>query len=372
VLIRSPSAAVTAVIAAGALTGGVAATAGAAPPPYKVKTHNRTLTIAARGAGASLALRLAANDPQTLQVDVGGDGSADYSVARDRFDSLVIEAGSGNNRVVIDESNGAFTTSTPTTIDGQGGDDALTGGSGNETILGGGGNDFVDAGRGADVVDTGAGNDTFVWNPGQGSDTFEGGDGLDTMRFNGAAGAEQFGVTANGSRVRFTRDVGGIVMDLHGVEKIETNTFAGADTVAVGDLTGTDTTDVEVNLGALDNVADRVTVDGTAAADAITAAGTATHVTVSGLAPQVDITGAALAEDALAISGHDGNDVIDGSELTADAIRFTVDGGAGNDVLRGGAGNDTLAGGDGDDVLVGGPGLDALDGGAGANTLVQD
>jgi Ca2+-binding RTX toxin-like protein len=371
-LIPTPSAAITAILAAGLLSGGAAATAGAAQPPYKVKTHNRTLTIAARGAGSGLALRLAAGDPQTLQVDVAGDGSSDYSVARSRFDRIAIAAGSGDNRVVIDESNGAFTTSTPTTIDGQGGNDALTGGSGNETLLGGDGNDFVDAGRGADVVDTGAGDDTFLWNPGEGSDTFEGGAGNDTMLFNGAAGAERFGVAANGTRVRFTRDVGGIVMDLHGVEKIETNTLGGADAVAVGDLTGTDTTDVEVDLGAVDGAADQVSVDGTPANDVISAGGTATRVTVSGLAARVDITGAQLAEDALSISGHGGNDVIDASDLTADAIRFSADGGAGNDVLRGGAGNDTLSGGDGDDVLVGGPGADVLDGGAGTNTLAQD
>jgi Ca2+-binding RTX toxin-like protein len=367
----TPSAAVTAVIAAGLLSGATA-TAGATQPPYKVKTHDRTLTIAARNAGDDLALRLAGGAPQTLQVDVGNDGSADYSVARSRFDRIAVTAGSGDNRVTIDEMNGAFTTSTPTTIDGQGGNDTLTGGSGNETLLGGDGSDFVDAGRGADVVDTGAGDDTFLWNPGQGSDTFEGGAGNDTMLFNGAAGAERFGVVANGTRVRFTRDVGGIVMDLHGVEKIVTNALAGADTVAVGDLAGTDTTDVQVNLGAVDDVADRVSVDGTSGNDAISAGGTATHVTVSGLAARVDITGTALAEDALAVAGHDGNDVIDGSELTADAIHFTADGGAGNDVLRGGAGNDTLSGGDGDDVLVGGPGTDVLDGGAGTNTLAQD
>jgi Ca2+-binding RTX toxin-like protein len=341
-LIRTRSAALTAVLAAGLLTAGTTATAGAAPPPYKVKTNHRTLTIAARAAGDGLALRLAPGDPQTLQVDVGGDGTADYSVARSRFDRIAVAAGSGNNRVVIDESNGAFTTDMPTTIDGEGGNDTITGGSGNETLLGGDGNDFVDAGRGADVVDTGAGDDTFLWNPGQGSDTFEGGAGNDKMVFNGAAGAEKFGVSANGTRVRFTRDLGGIVMDLHGVERIDTNVLAGADSVAVGNLAGTDTSEVAVNLGAVDGVVDQVNVDGTALNDSIAAGGTATRATVTGLAAQVDITGAALAEDRLAISGLAGNDVIDGSELTADSLQFAANGGPGNDLLIGGAGINTL------------------------------
>jgi Ca2+-binding RTX toxin-like protein len=365
-------AALAATLAAGLLTGGLAASASAAPPPYKVKIHDRTLTIAPRGAGGDLALRLAAGDPQTLQVDVGNDGSADYSVGRARFDRIAVAAGSGDNHVTVDEVNGAFTTTTPTTIDGQRGNDVLTGGSGAETLLGGDGDDFVDAGRGADIVDTGAGDDTFVWEPGEGSDSFEGGPGQDTMRFDGAAAAEQFAVAANGSRVRFTRDLGGIVMDLHGVERILTNAVAGADTVAVGDLSGTDTTEVELNLGSVDGNADQVTINGTRAGDLIRAGGTSTRVSVTGGAARVDITGAALTDAKLAILGLAGNDIIDGSDLTADAIHFAADGGDGNDVLRGGDGDDTLSGGNGDDVLIGGPGLDALDGGPGNNRLIQD
>jgi hypothetical protein len=162
------------------------------------------------------------------------------------------------------------------------------------------------------------------------------------MVFNGAAGAEKFGVSANGTRVRFTRDLGGIVMDLHGVERIDTNVLAGADSVAVGNLAGTDTSEVAVNLGAVDGVVDQVNVDGTALNDSIAAGGTATRATVTGLAAQVDITGAALAEDRLAISGLAGNDVIDGSELTADSLQFAANGGPGNDLLIGGAGINTL------------------------------
>jgi Ca2+-binding RTX toxin-like protein len=365
-------AALSAVLTAGLLSGGLAANASAAPPPYKIKIHDRTLAIGARGAGDDLALRLAPGNPQVLQVDVGDDGTVNETIVRSRFDRISIAAGSGDNRVRVDDANGAVTTADPTTINGQDGDDQLIGGAGDETILGGDGNDFVDAGLGADTVDTGAGDDVFIWEPGQGSDRFDGGAGSDSMRFDGSAGSEQFGVSANGSRVRFTRDLGGIVMDLGGVEKIEANVLAGTDTVTVGDLTGTDTSVVEVDLGAVDGVTDQVKVNGTGADDVIRASGTATGVSVRGLSARVDITGAQLAEDKLSIFGLAGNDVVDGSALTADAIRFAADGGAGNDVLRGGAGNDTLAGGDGDDLLVGGPGIDALDGGAGNNVLVQD
>jgi len=94
----------------------------------------------------------------------------------------------------------------------------------------------------------GAGDDTFVWNPGDGSDTVEGGDGTDKMLFNGANIAEKFDVSANGSRVRFTRDVGNVVMDLNGIENFELRALGGADQVTVNDLTGTDLTRFDVDM----------------------------------------------------------------------------------------------------------------------------
>ena len=66
-----------------------------------------------------------------------------------------------------------------------------------------------------------------------------------------------------------------------------------------------------------------------------------------------------------------GDDVVDGSGLAANAIPLVADGGQGDDVLIGGAGNDTLRGGDGDDVLIGGAGADVLDGGPGSNVILD-
>ena len=96
----------------------------------------------------------------------------------------------------------------------------------------------------------GAGDDTFVWNPGDGSDTVEGQDGTDTMLFNGANVAENIDISANGARVRFFRDVGNITMDLNGVEHIHFNALGGADNITVNDLTGTDVTQVDIDLAA--------------------------------------------------------------------------------------------------------------------------
>src|SRR5882724_11078699 len=158
------------------------------------------------------------------------------------------------------------------TIDGGTGNDTITGGDGNDTLFGGDGNDVINGGRGNDLAVLGAGNDTFVWNPGDGSDTVEGQDGNDTLQFNGANINEKIDISANGSRVRFTRDVAAITMDLNGVENIQFNALGGADTITVGDLTGTDTTQVSIDLGsngAGDGAADSVIVNATGGADQI-------------------------------------------------------------------------------------------------------
>ena len=110
---------------------------------------------------------------------------------------------------------------TQLTIDGGAGNDVLLGGDGNDLLRGGDGNDFVDGNRGADVALMGAGDDTFQWDPGDGSDIVEGQDGADTMLFNGANISEKFDLSANGSRLRFTRDIGTITMDTAGVETVD-------------------------------------------------------------------------------------------------------------------------------------------------------
>ena len=121
----------------------------------------------------------------------------------------------------------------------------------------------------------GTGNDTFVWNPGDGSDAVEGQDGTDTLQFNGANINEKIDITANGTRARFTRDVANITMDLNSVEHINFTALGGADTITVGDLTGTGVTQVALDLSATpgtatgDGSTDSVTVTGTGGNDQI-------------------------------------------------------------------------------------------------------
>jgi len=264
------------------------------------------------------------------------------------------------------------------TLNGLGGDDvidasalkagaiALTvnGGLGADVIRGSQGADLVAGGDGDDAAFLGAGDDVFVWNPGDDNDVIEGQAGFDRMLFNGANVAELIAIDANGGRVRFTRNIANVVMDLNDVEAITFNALGGADAITVGDLSGTDVTTVDLNLaaagGAGDGQADTVVVDGTNGDDVIVASGNASGTTVLGLAAAVNIVGAEAALDTLRINALAGDDVVEATGLGADALRLQVDAGAGDDVVLGGSGDDVLDGGPGDDVLIGGPGLDVL------------
>jgi Ca2+-binding RTX toxin-like protein len=189
------------------------------------------------------------------------------------------------------------------------------------------------------------------------------------MIFNGAAISEKIDIAANGGRVRFFRDVASVTMDLNDIEGIDFNALSGNDAMVVNDLSGTDTTEVNLNLGINgipDGLTDSVTVNGTSGDDVIQVFGDSSGVSVVGLAARVNIT-PFEAIDKLTINALDGDDVIEASGLS---LGTTDDGGQGNDILIGGAGNDTLVGGDGDDVLIGGGGTDSLDGGAGDNIVI--
>ena len=262
------------------------------------------------------------------------------------------------------------------TVDGGDGNDTITGGDGNDTLIGGAGNDIITGGRGSDTLLGGTGSDTFIWNPGDGSDTVEGQDGTDALVFNGANVNENISITADHGRVKFTRDVANISMDLNGIEHIDFNALGGADTINVGDLTGTGVNLVAIDLasqpssGVGDGAADSVTVNGTNGSDNIQVSGAGGSVTVAGLPATVTLTGPEGANDQLVVEGGAGNDVITAAGLAAGVINLTVDGGAGNDTITGSAGNDLLIGGDGNDTVIGGRGNDVALLGNGNDTFI--
>ncbi len=232
----------------------------------------------------------------------------------------------GNDTITVDEANGPMPAAQ---LFGGDGNDTLTGGSandllfgqsGNDMLLGKGGDDMLFGGDGSDVLTGGAGsdqvfgqagNDRMIWNPGDGSDLLEGGDGIDTAEVNGGNGAENFTVSANGSRVRFDRtSPAPFFLDIGTTENLVLNMNGGDDVFTAGN-----------GLAALI----QLTVDGGAGNDTIT--------------------------------GGDGND--------------TLIGGDGDDLIAGGRGNDNALLGTGNDTFVWNPGdgSDVVDGGDGFDTL---
>ena len=151
--------------------------------------------------------------------------------------------------------------------------------------------------------------------PGDGSDTINGDVGNDTMRFNGANIAEKIDLSANGNRLRFTRDVASIVMDTRGIERVDFNALGGVDTVAIHDLSATDVTKVNVDLGATggggDGAADTVSIDGTGNADTVHVTGGPGAVSANGLATSLSVTNGEAANDRLIVNGLGGDDAIE-------------------------------------------------------------
>jgi Ca2+-binding RTX toxin-like protein len=247
-------------------------------------------------------------------------------------------------------------------------------------LVGGDGNDVVTGGNGDDVALLGDGDDVFIWNPGDDSDFVEGQAGFDTLAFNGSNANEIIALSANEGRALLSRDVGGVAMDLNGVERIEIAAAGGADTIVVNDLTGTGVTQVAIDL-ARDDRADQVIVNGTAGNDFVTVDRSGGAVRVSGLAETVTIARADAALDQLNILAGLGDDVIDASALTANQIGLILNGGAGNDTILGSRGDDTVIGGSGNDVAAlgggddvfvwnQGDGSDIVDGQSGSDRLV--
>jgi Ca2+-binding RTX toxin-like protein len=167
-------------------------------------------------------------------------------------------------------------------------------------------------GDGDDQVFGEAGDDRMIWNPGDDTDLFEGGAGNDTAEVNGGNGAEEFTLTANGSRVRFDRlNPAPFSIDIGTTENLVLNMGGGDDTFSgSGDLAALI----------------KATVDGGAGED-----------TISG------------SNGADFLFGGDDNDFIDGQQGNDFANL-----GAGDDVFQWdpGDGSDTVEGGDGFDTLL--------------------
>ena len=211
----------------------------------------------------------------------------------------------------------------------------------------------------------GDGNDTFIWNPGDGSDTVEGQAGTDTLVFNGSNVNENIDISANGSRARLFRDVGNVTMDLNGVEHIQLAALGGADTITVNDLTGTDVTQVAIDLAgtsaaAGDGQPDSVIVNGTAGDDNISDR-QQRHVGRRQRARGAGFDRARRRRQRLARRQRSCRQRHDRRiGLKAGLVNLTINGGDGNDSINGSAGDDMVIGGRGNDMALLGAGNDTF------------
>ncbi|HKE78226.1 MAG TPA: calcium-binding protein [Solirubrobacteraceae bacterium] len=431
-----------AVITAACLTALPALGAGNALASYSGAVQDGTLQLKGDSASDKLLVIVDPGDPSRLLADVGEDGTTDLTFDRSTFTAIAIDAGPGDDEVRIDRS-----VTEQVTVDGGPGDDTLLGGAGADTLLGGPGDDFVDGNGGNDTALLGPGADRFQWDPGDGSDVVDGQSGRDVLQFNGSNAGEQIDITANGPRVLLHRDVANITMDLDGIDDVAVNALGGADTIAVGDVSGTDVDTADVSLagfdGSGDGAADTVIATGSDGPDRADVGSSDGKVVVNGLSAQVNVAGGEIGDhvdvatlggddtigsgvgftgpatviaeggdgtdtatydgsagddaigiaadngnvatftaggaafetnavESLDVSGLAGNDTITGQNGIAALTRLTLDGGAGDDVLRGGDGDDLLLGGAGDDVVDGNRGNDVGQLGAGADSFQWD
>ena len=232
------------------------------------------------------------------------------TVPADGTRTVIVNGGEGNDALTVIAKTTELASSG---LNGDGGDDVVTGADSNETLTGGEGNDRLVAGKGDDVMDGGGGNDTLVWNQGDGSDVADGDLGNDAAEVNGAPTlGDVLTLEASTRRVKLRRtNLGPFTFDA-ATERFEVNGLGGNDSITASD-----------GVGALT----LLSVDAGAGADTVT--------------------------------GSDGPDLILGGE--ADDV---LSGGGGDDRIVGDRGSDTMNGGTGDDTLVwnNGDGTDAANG----------
>jgi Ca2+-binding RTX toxin-like protein len=407
-------------VAAGVGVSLWASTGPAGAAAVKAGIKKDVLTVTGTAGADTIALRLRPGDTNTLEVDVGGEGTADFSFDRSKFTTIVVQGGPGNDTLLATHLYGTFTSAEATTLDGGDGNDTITGETGGETLLGGAGDDFVDGNQGTDTISLGDGADLVQWDPGDTSDVVSGGAGIDRLAFNGSNIGERFEFSAAAGRVRMTRDIGNVVMDLDDLEVVDLRAFGGADTVIVNNLAGTDLAELRTDLaaslggddGAVDSIVvapgviagqdaqgatvdglgakvrvlngtatDRIHVTGGSTADVVRVAGTAGADTVQVVADGTDVAvfGATAAMqvhlttvELLDVDLGAGNDSFSAVGNLAALVALDVDGGDGNDTLLGGNGIDVLRGAGGDDFVDGNQGADTLSGGDGADVVQWD
>lgn len=217
------------------------------------------------------------------------------------------------------------------TLQGDEGDNSLTGSTGSDTLYGEAGNDTINGGNGNDFLYGGMGHDTL--NGGNGDDYLDGGAGNDSI--SGGDGNDTYYYVSG--------------HDVFVEEGSDTDTIVLAAGWAFEDIT--------------------FRRSSSAPNDLVLELGPANSITLSG-----HFQSSAKAFEYLAFADNSSYDLKTLSYETHgtngnDSISGISQNGSLNDIIYGYAGNDSINGGDGDDVIDGGDGADTLNGGNGADTI---
>lgn len=296
----------------------------------------------------------------TLRTGYGPTGGYFYGT---------VNGGAGNDTVtVLDGGNVAYMVGE--VLNGNGGNDSLTGSWDGDTIFGGAGYDTLAGGAGLDYLYGGFSDDRFVIANAshiEVGEVYDGALGFDELDGTGVATAVNLaGVTI--SDMSLIRGFsGGLVLTAGQLDQFDRLVDTGTITLAGAGAANLWDAKVVTNVINLSAAGNALTLRGGSGYYA----GGYFDGTVNGGAGNDSVTvldgGYAGGYIGAILNGGGGHDSLTGSwdddNLNGGAGNDTLIGGAGADGLIGSGGNDSLAGGTGDDDVTGGAGRDSLYGG---------
>lgn len=292
----------------------------------------------------------------------------------------VIRGGAGNDRLTGGKAADGIAGGVGNDIiSGAGGNDRyLNGEAGNDTVSGGDGNDKIDGGDGNDRIDGGTGNDLIYSSKGR--DIVSGGDGddkiffgskerLDTQILKGGNGDDTFENSGHGAHA-----LGHAHIEIQGGKGMDTLLLRDGDLSDIA-ITGVEilnlslTSKIAISADALEDVQRISGVEGSQLYITLSSGGTVTWDKGMANASWIDLQGSnqadyidvsAAAGGFWTIDGGKGDDVIIGP--SSRQLNVDLRGGDGNDTLvASGSGGVPMRGGRGNDILIGGTGNDRMD-----------
>ena len=285
---------------------------------------------------------------------------------------LTVIGDDGNNVINLSAVTGTFfNPNLEIIVDGDDGDDFITGSLDiASTLNGGDGTDVLFGGTQADLLSGGDGQDLL--NGGDGNDTLNGGDGGDII--NGQVGDD----VVNGGSSGDTINGGSGADTLNGQSGTDSITGDTDDDVIDGG-SGSDTLDGGLGNDSLSGGSEGDSLLGDLGADTLN--GDDGNDSLFG-GDDDDLIFGGTGDDSL--NGENGNDIVNGNSGNDTALGGadddTVLGGSGNDLLFGDGdetqanltGNDRILGHIGNDTIFGGSGADNIDGGRGDDLVTTN